>query len=72
MSSRNATREDFEHVIAAMKKGLVDPLNYITHRVQFNEVKEQFESWLKPETDSNRRIYGGGTLNKLPPPPQDE
>jgi 2-desacetyl-2-hydroxyethyl bacteriochlorophyllide A dehydrogenase len=50
MSSRNATREDFEHVISSMKKGLVKPTNYITHRVQFDEVKEQFASWLKPET----------------------
>jgi threonine dehydrogenase-like Zn-dependent dehydrogenase len=38
MSSRNATREDFEHVIASMKKGLVQPSNYITHRVQFDKV----------------------------------
>lgn len=50
MSSRNATREDFEHVISSMKKGLVKPTNYITHRVQFSEVKDQFKSWLKPET----------------------
>ena len=50
MSSRNATREDFEHVIASMKGGLVKPTNYITHRVQFSEVKDQFASWLKPET----------------------
>jgi len=50
MSSRNATRQDFEHVISSMKKGLVKPTNYITHRVQFSEVKDQFESWLKPET----------------------
>jgi len=48
MSSRNATRADFEHVIASMKKGLVDPTNYITHRVKFEEVKDQFESWLDP------------------------
>ncbi|MBE9666679.1 zinc-binding alcohol dehydrogenase family protein [Mucilaginibacter boryungensis] len=48
MSSRNATRADFEHVIASMKKGLVDPTNYITHRVKFDEVKDQFESWLDP------------------------
>ncbi|QKJ30407.1 zinc-binding alcohol dehydrogenase family protein [Mucilaginibacter mali] len=48
MSSRNATRADFEHVIASMKKGLVDPTNYITHRVKFDEVKDQFESWLNP------------------------
>ena len=49
MSSRNATREDFEHVISAMKKGLVDPTTYITHRVNFDEVKDQFESWLDPK-----------------------
>jgi 2-desacetyl-2-hydroxyethyl bacteriochlorophyllide A dehydrogenase len=50
MSSRNATRQDFEHVISSMKKGWVKPTNYITHRIQFNEVKDQFASWLKPET----------------------
>ncbi|MVN20018.1 zinc-binding alcohol dehydrogenase family protein [Mucilaginibacter arboris] len=48
MSSRNATRADFEHVISSMKKGLVDPTTYITHRVGFDEVKDQFESWLNP------------------------
>jgi threonine dehydrogenase-like Zn-dependent dehydrogenase len=50
MSSRNATRSDFEHVIACMKKGLVDPTNYISHRVAFDEVKDQFESWLNPDS----------------------
>jgi 2-desacetyl-2-hydroxyethyl bacteriochlorophyllide A dehydrogenase len=48
MSSRNATREDFEHVISSIKKGLVQPANYITHRVRFDEVKDKFESWLDP------------------------
>lgn len=50
MSSRNATRQDFEQVIAAMKKGWVDPKTYITHRTPFDHVTEEFESWLKPET----------------------
>ena len=50
MSSRNATREDFEHVIDSMKKGLVDPTTYITHRVQFDGLKDVFESWLDPAT----------------------
>lgn len=50
MSSRNALRSDFEHVINSMLKGLIDPLNYITHRVKFDEVEANFESWLKPET----------------------
>ncbi len=48
MSSRNATREDFDLVISCINKGLVNPTNYITHRVKFNEVKDNFESWLNP------------------------
>lgn len=50
MSSRNATKSDFEHVISAIKNGEVNPANYITHRVPFNQVKDEFESWLKPTT----------------------
>lgn len=49
MSSRNATIEDFEHVIKSMKAGLVNPTTYITHQVNFDEVKENFESWLDPK-----------------------
>lgn len=48
MSSRNATREDFEHVIRSMKSGQVDPTTYITHRVGFDAVKDEFEGWLNP------------------------
>ena len=48
MSSRNATRSDFEHVIASIKKGLIQPHNYISRRVQFDQVKEEFETWLDP------------------------
>jgi 2-desacetyl-2-hydroxyethyl bacteriochlorophyllide A dehydrogenase len=49
MSSRNATAEDFEHVMASMKNGLVKPTNYITHNVSFEEVKDNFECWLDPK-----------------------
>jgi len=48
MSSRNATRQDFEHVRQALKSGQVKPTTYITHRVAFNEVSNNFESWLNP------------------------
>jgi 2-desacetyl-2-hydroxyethyl bacteriochlorophyllide A dehydrogenase len=48
MSSRNATRQDFEHVIANMKSGAIKPTTYITHRVLFDNVKEEFEGWLNP------------------------
>ena len=48
MSSRNATREDFDHVLHGMKQKWVDPATYITHRVHFDDVKAHFESWLVP------------------------
>ena len=50
MSSRNATKEDFSLVMQSMKKGLVNPSTYITHRVLFDKVKQEFASWLQPET----------------------
>ncbi|MBK6936881.1 MAG: zinc-binding alcohol dehydrogenase family protein [Chitinophagaceae bacterium] len=50
MSSRNATKEDFEHVMDSMRKKLVQPATYITHRVKFDEVKDNFDSWLNPGT----------------------
>lgn len=50
MSSRNATRQDFEHVMNCMKRKLINPSTYITHKVKFEEVKDAFESWLKPES----------------------
>ncbi len=49
MSSRNATRMDFEHVMQSMKKKLVNPATYITHRVAFGDVRDEFESFLNPE-----------------------
>jgi 2-desacetyl-2-hydroxyethyl bacteriochlorophyllide A dehydrogenase len=48
MSSRNAATADFEHVMANMKNGTVNPATYITHRTSFNKVKEEFAGWLNP------------------------
>lgn len=48
MSSRNATRVDFDHVIRCMKDKLINPTNYITHRVSFEQVKDEFSKWLDP------------------------
>jgi 2-desacetyl-2-hydroxyethyl bacteriochlorophyllide A dehydrogenase len=48
MSSRNATREDFDHVIASMRRGEVNPSTYITHQVGFAELKDNFKSFLDP------------------------
>ncbi|HEX6892646.1 MAG TPA: zinc-binding alcohol dehydrogenase family protein [Chryseolinea sp.] len=48
MSSRNATRKDFLYVIDALKRGRIDPTTFITHRVVFDKVKDEFAGWLNP------------------------
>jgi len=50
MASRNATREDFDYVMKALKNGVVESRLYITHRCNFNEMIQQFEGWLNPES----------------------
>lgn len=50
MSSRNATREDFDTVLEAIGSGHIDVNSFITHRAPFNEMIHNFESWLKPES----------------------
>jgi 2-desacetyl-2-hydroxyethyl bacteriochlorophyllide A dehydrogenase len=48
MSSRNATRKDFIHVIDALKTGKIDPTTFITHRLAFDNVKKEFPGLLDP------------------------
>lgn len=50
MSSRNATIQDFEHVIDCVKKGLINPLSYITHRTDFDSLSVEFKTWLDPNS----------------------
>lgn len=50
MSSRNATRKDFEEVINMIRSGSIDPLVMITHRLDFNELGDQFPSLMLPES----------------------
>jgi len=48
MSSRNATTEDFEHVINVLDQFPTE--SFITHEVDYTEMIANFESWLIPET----------------------
>jgi 2-desacetyl-2-hydroxyethyl bacteriochlorophyllide A dehydrogenase len=48
MSSRNATKKDFEQVMICLKNGLVNPSTYITHVLSFEKVIEKFASLLDP------------------------
>lgn len=46
--SRNATTEDFEHVIKVINQFPTD--SFVTHNVPFTEMIANFDSWTKPET----------------------
>lgn len=48
MSSRNATKEDFNQVIHSLKEGLINPLTYITHKLSFAEVRDKFRGLTDP------------------------
>ncbi|RZM23085.1 MAG: zinc-binding alcohol dehydrogenase family protein [Pedobacter sp.] len=49
MSSRNAFVGDFEFVIDCIEKGLVKPLDFITHRIKFSAVGDRFEELMDPK-----------------------
>ncbi|MEJ7736437.1 MAG: zinc-binding alcohol dehydrogenase family protein [Chitinophagaceae bacterium] len=46
MSSRNATREDFNYVIEAIKNKLISPVTFITQSVLFDNIREEFNHLL--------------------------
>jgi 2-desacetyl-2-hydroxyethyl bacteriochlorophyllide A dehydrogenase len=50
LSSRNATRQDMEHIVRSLEAGKMDGTSFITHRASLDQVIDQFESWLRPET----------------------
>ncbi|RZM24461.1 MAG: zinc-binding alcohol dehydrogenase family protein [Pedobacter sp.] len=50
MSSRNALPADFAHVIDCIKSKRVQPADYITHKLDFYEVKDQFPALVKPDS----------------------
>jgi len=50
LSSRNASRVDFKHVINSIRAGSIDTDSFVTHRVPFDEMIGAYETWLKPET----------------------
>lgn len=42
MSSRNALPKDFDYVISAIKDGSIKPLEFISHRIVFDEIAYNF------------------------------
>ncbi len=48
LCSRNATLEDFEHVISVLEKGEFPTDSFITHSVPCDDMISHFDSWLDP------------------------
>jgi 2-desacetyl-2-hydroxyethyl bacteriochlorophyllide A dehydrogenase len=46
MSSRNATRDDFEYVIKNIMNKKVNPCSFITNRVKFKDAAAGFSDWV--------------------------
>jgi len=56
LSSRNATKADFEWVIKSMENGeiIVEPL--LTHYCHFDQIPDHFGNWSKPDGDVIKAI----------------
>lgn len=50
LCSRNATLEDFKNVVEVLGEGLFPVKSYITHRVHYKNMIEEFDSWTHLET----------------------
>lgn len=49
-ATRNATANDFSHVLAHWESGRIDPTSWITHRADAETIREAFPQWLEPES----------------------
>jgi 2-desacetyl-2-hydroxyethyl bacteriochlorophyllide A dehydrogenase len=50
LGSRNATRDDFEHVLACMREGRIPTRALHTHRTSLLQMPAVFPTWLDPAT----------------------
>jgi 2-desacetyl-2-hydroxyethyl bacteriochlorophyllide A dehydrogenase len=50
MSSRNATREDFEFVVDVLRQKKFNTEAYITKRVKFTSILTDFDTWSSPDS----------------------
>lgn len=56
IGSRNATTDDFDVVLEAVRRGHIQTDSYITHRVAFEEMIGEFESITKPEANMIKAV----------------
>ena len=56
LCSRNALPEDFRQIIGWIEEGRIDTSPWITHRIPFGEVAEQFPQIIRPEAQAIKAI----------------
>jgi 2-desacetyl-2-hydroxyethyl bacteriochlorophyllide A dehydrogenase len=56
IGSRNATREDFEHVVDCIEKGLIPTDKLNTHSAQLSELPEKIPAWLDDQANLIKAI----------------
>jgi threonine dehydrogenase-like Zn-dependent dehydrogenase len=56
LSTRNATRVDFLHVVDLLKNGSVKAKPFVTHRVDFTNLAAEFPKWIEPDNDVIKAI----------------
>jgi len=56
MSSRNATKQDFDYVLKSLKSGSISPKKYITHRGAFDALTQNFDEWIDPKNNAIKII----------------
>ncbi len=56
LASRNALPEDFAHIIGLIRDGRIDTGKWITHRITFDEVPDQFARFTDPDTGAIKAI----------------
>jgi alcohol dehydrogenase len=49
LCSRNALPRDFTRIVKLIEDGAIDTRPWITHRVAFDRLPEEFESYTRPE-----------------------
>ncbi len=52
LSSRNATRDDFEYVIQSIKEGNIDTDAFITSKTPFDQITQKFETFMNPDSNT--------------------
>lgn len=56
LASRNAVADEFRYIIDLIEQGTIDTRPWITHRIGFAELIDQFEDLIKPETNAIKAI----------------